>query len=70
MATEVWNYERDQTVYSPFCSSVYEDAPLNYLVDYAHHQRPGRLSHHMPSCSGLDAAGEKIFHYQYVTDPV
>src|SRR5207302_197418 len=34
-ATEVWNYEANQSFYSAICSSVYEDAPLNYLVDYA-----------------------------------
>ncbi len=25
----------DQSIYCPFCSSVYEDAPYNYLIDYA-----------------------------------
>ena len=34
-ATEVWNFEMGQTINSPVCSSVYEDAPLNYLIDYA-----------------------------------
>ena len=34
-ATEVWNFEMGQTINSPICSSVYEDAPLNYLIDYA-----------------------------------
>jgi len=67
MATEVWNYERDQTVTSPFCSSVYEDAPLNYLVDYAMVGFPAAEPPHA-ELLGLDAAGEKIFHYQYVTD--
>ena len=27
VATEVWNYEQNQSVYSPVCSCVYEDAP-------------------------------------------
>jgi len=35
VATEVLDYEQNQTVYSPICSSIYEDAPLNYLIDYA-----------------------------------
>ena len=35
VATEVWNYEANHIIYSPICSSVYEDAPLNYLIDYA-----------------------------------
>ncbi len=34
-ATEVWNFEMNQSINSPFCSSVYEDAPFNYLIDYA-----------------------------------
>jgi hypothetical protein len=67
MATEVWNYEMDQSAASPFCSSVYEDAPLNYLVDYAMVGFPNAEPAHA-ELLGLDAAGEKIFHYQYVTD--
>ena len=35
IATEVWNYEMDQSVFTPLCASVYEDAPFNYLVDYS-----------------------------------
>ena len=35
-ATEVWNYPMDASVNSPYCGSVYEDLPLNYLVDYAY----------------------------------
>ena len=35
MATEVWNHEMGQAINSPICSSVYEDAPLNYLIDYS-----------------------------------
>ena len=35
VATEVWNFPRNQSIHSPICSSVYEDAPLNYLIDYA-----------------------------------
>jgi hypothetical protein len=66
-ATEVWNFERDQTVYSPICSSIYEDAPLNYLIDYAF---VGGFSSPMPYAEllGLDAAGDTIFDYQYTTN--
>ncbi len=53
-ATEVWNYP-NENFDSPFCSSVYEDAPSNYLIDYA---IPGHIL-------GLDAAGNTIFHYSY-----
>jgi hypothetical protein len=62
LATEVWNYEQNQSVYSPICSCIYEDAPLNYLIDFA--------SANMISNAiliGLDAAGDKIFGYQYAT---
>ena len=64
VATEVWNYEMDQTVTTPLCGSVYEDAPLNYLVDYTFVN--GLTSE--PAYAqllGLNAIGEKIFYYQY-----
>ena len=64
VATEVWNYEMDQSVFTPVCSSVYEDAPFDYLVDYAFVN--GFTND--PTYSqllGLNAAGEKIFYYQY-----
>ena len=65
-ATEVWNYPQDETVFSPFCGSVSEDAPLNYLVDYA---LVGGAAATPPYAQllGLDAAGEKVFYYQYAT---
>jgi arylsulfate sulfotransferase len=66
-AIEVWNYEANQAFYSPFCSSVYEDAPLNYVVDYSvlgpATPQPPLLSEIL----GLDASGVKIFHYRYPT---
>jgi arylsulfate sulfotransferase len=64
VATEVWNYEMNQSVTTPLCGSVYEDAPLNYLVDYSFVN--GLTSD--PAYAqllGLNAAGEKIFYYQY-----
>jgi hypothetical protein len=63
-ATEVWNYEQDQSILSPICSSVYEDAPLNYLIDHAF---VGGFGSTMPygQLLGLDAAGNTIFYYQY-----
>lgn len=66
-ATEVWNYPLNGTVYSPFCGSVYEDAPLNYLIDYALVGGPG-ASPPFAQLLGLDASGETVFYYQYVTD--
>ena len=66
-ATEVWNYPMDESVFSPYCGSVYEDAPLNYLIDYA---IVGGIMADPPYAQllGLDAAGEKVFYYQYVSD--
>ena len=34
-ATEVFSYDRSPSLYASFCSSAYEAAPGNYLVDYA-----------------------------------
>jgi len=67
VATEVWNYEMDQSIFSPFCSSVYEDAPLNYLIDYALVNGAG-LPNSYGQLLGLDASGETVFYYQYGTD--
>lgn len=66
LATEVWNYERNQSVRSGICSGVYEDRPLNYLVDYADVNGPGAPVQYAEFL-GLDAGGDKIFHYQYPT---
>jgi hypothetical protein len=69
IATEVWNFELGQSIVCPFCSSVYEDAPLNYLIDYAFvngvHPAPENLSQLL----GLNGAGETIFRYQYPSAP-
>jgi arylsulfate sulfotransferase len=66
IATEVWNYDMDQSVYSPICGSVYEDAPLNYLADYADVNGPGAPTQY-GQLLALNAAGEKVFYYQYNT---
>ena len=66
-ATEVWNYEQDQSVYSPICSSIYEDAPLNYLIDYAFVGGFGSTTPY-GQLLGLDAAGDTVFYYQYSTN--
>ena len=67
VATEVWNFPMNQNIHCPFCSSVYEDAPHNYLIDYAlvNGGLPGRPT--FGQFIGLDANGEKIFYYQYPT---
>ena len=59
-ATEIWHYYPDPSVYSPFCSSVYEDAPDNYLIDYT---LAGPFVY--TGLVGLDALGNVAFNYQY-----
>jgi arylsulfate sulfotransferase len=67
VATEVWNYEQNQTVFSPICSSIYEDAPLNYLIDYAFADSDFQTGLGHAKIHGLDATGNRIFEYQYDT---
>lgn len=59
-ATEVYHYLADPSIYSPFCSSVYEDAPDNYVVDYT---LGGPYL--FTGIIGLDAAGNEAFEYRY-----
>ncbi|MBA3571526.1 MAG: aryl-sulfate sulfotransferase [Pyrinomonadaceae bacterium] len=66
-ATEVWDFEMNQSIYSPICSSIYEDAPFNYLIDYAF---VGGFTATPPYAQllGLNADGDTVFHYQYTTN--
>ncbi len=65
-ATEVWSYPMDESLNSPYCGSVYEDLPLNYLVDYSYViGGPGQALH--ARLVGLDSAGGKVFDYEYLT---
>ena len=59
-ATETWHYYPDPSVYSPYCSSVYEDAPDNYVIDYT---LGGPYVY--TGIVGLDAPGNVAFNYQY-----
>jgi arylsulfate sulfotransferase len=59
-ATETWHYYPDPSVYSPFCSSVYEDASNNYLIDYT---LGGPFVY--TGIVGLNASGNVAFNYQY-----
>jgi len=63
-ATEVWNYPNGQSLFSNICSSVYEDEPLNYLIDYAHLIVSGTGAAELIA---LDNASNKIFDYRYAT---
>jgi len=66
VATEIWNYPQGESILSPFCGSIYEDAPLNYLIDHAFVN--GTLPPpQYAQLLGLDALGESIFYYQYPT---
>lgn len=55
-ATEVWNFEHGRNVWSPICSSIYQDNGT-YLVDYASDAGGIRLM-------GLDANSNVAFEYQ------
>jgi arylsulfate sulfotransferase len=63
-ATEVWNYPMNESIHCPYCSSVYEDAPFNYLIEYAF-VNGGLGVPIFAQVLGLNATGEKIFYYQY-----
>lgn len=64
-ATQIYSYNRG--IVSNICSSVYEDAPDNYLVDYA--VAGGYLSAHpFAEIVGLQATGQRVFDYKYPTN--
>ena len=65
--TQVWAYPNDNSVTSPFCSSVYEDSPENYLVAYA--VVGGIDANTTAEIFGLTATGEKVFDYAYPSGP-
>ena len=67
VATEVWNFPNSESVHCPICGSVYEDAPLNYLIDYAFVNSGVPGSPTFAQLLGLDADGQEIFYYQYRT---
>ena len=56
-ATEIWSYRANPSIQSDACSSVYEDASRNYLIDYAR----------ITALVGLDSSGSKVFDYRYPT---
>ncbi|MGH8094715.1 MAG: aryl-sulfate sulfotransferase [Chthoniobacterales bacterium] len=60
-ATEVWHYLADPSIYSAFCSSVYEDTADNYLIDYT-------MDGPNTDLVALDATGSIAFFYQYVAN--
>lgn len=65
IATEIWNFPMNESIYDAYCSSIYEDAPNNYLIDYSIvNNGLGDLPVYA-QLLGLNAAGETIFYYQY-----
>lgn len=58
--TESWSYLNGRNVFASYCSSIYEDARSNYLIDYANVAGKARVL-------GLNASGEKVFEYSYPT---
>lgn len=56
-ATEIWTEAFNNSLSSQFCSSVYEDASQNYLIDYAQ----------VTAVIGIDPSGAKAFDYRYPT---
>jgi hypothetical protein len=64
VATEVWNYTMGESINSAVCSSVYDDAPSNYLLDYAF-VFDADIGDQVAQLLGLDASGATVFHYQY-----
>jgi hypothetical protein len=67
IATEVWNYPINESIHCPYCSSIYEDAPHNYVIDYAF-VNGGTSRPTLAQLVGLNSAGERIFYYQYPTN--
>jgi hypothetical protein len=59
-ATEDYTFEPKNTPYSKICSSIYEDAPNNFLVDYAFAEHG-----HVMDLRGLSPNGEVIFDYKF-----
>lgn len=59
-AREVWSYERERTLFSDICSSVYEASENNYLVAYSvlNARTSARLL-------GVDSHGKVAFEFNY-----
>ncbi|MEI6235310.1 MAG: aryl-sulfate sulfotransferase [Planctomycetota bacterium] len=54
-AVEKWQYLANPSIYSPYCSSVYEDKANNYLIDYTFGL----------DLRGIDDKGNIVFQYTY-----
>jgi arylsulfate sulfotransferase len=54
-ASETWNFMMAPSIYSAYCSSIYEDGLRNYIISYS---MTGDVV-------GLTAQGSVAFHYKY-----
>jgi arylsulfate sulfotransferase len=59
-ATEALRFDHDATIYSPFCSSVYEAAGGSLLINYTRAENGTRNR-----VVGLNARREVVFDFQY-----
>ncbi len=64
-ATETWDYTADKMISSPICSSVYEDEPKNFLIDFATEGYSATTPAVSTEIMGLNAAEAKVFDYKY-----
>ena len=63
LATEIWNFPKGESLFSPFCSSVYEDSPNNYLIDYSIITNLG--IDQLMELVGVSSSAETVFDYRY-----
>jgi hypothetical protein len=61
-AQEVWDFDYDQTIFSPICSSAYEASEKSILVDYADVDGGSQAR-----LVGLDANHDVIFDFEYLS---
>ncbi len=66
-AAEVWNFDLGQSLWCPYCGSVYEDAPLDYLINFTF--TDGVQTQSLAQLIGLNATDQTIFSYQYASVP-
>lgn len=66
-ATEVWNAQFGQSLWCPYCGSVYEDAPFNYLIDFTF--TDGVLNNSLLQLIGLNSPDNTVFRYQLNSVP-
>lgn len=64
VARQIFSYNR--SIISEICGSVYEDAPNNYLVDYAV-SGSYQSGNAFAELVGLQADGRRVFDYKYPT---